>query len=89
MRKKYCFVWQAQGDLIRRYFTCISTRSEQLYYGKPSDRKRPNLVTHHLHYAIKKRRNEAVKCRKTAYFTQSCANMRRFLRRNEAFQERT
>ena len=28
--------WQAQDDSIRRYFTRISTCSEQLYYGKPS-----------------------------------------------------
>jgi hypothetical protein len=41
-------------------------------------RKRHHLDTYHLHYAVK----NAVKCRKTPYFTPSCAKKRRFLRRN-------
>ena len=41
-------------------------------------RKRHHLDAYHLHYAVK----YAVKCRKTAYFTPSCAKKRRFLRRN-------
>ena len=47
-------------------------------------RKLHNLDGYHHHYAVK----NAVKCRKTQYFTPSCAKKRRFLRRNGAFQER-
>ena len=39
-------------------------------------RKRHHLDAYHLHYAVK----YAVKCRKTAYFTPSCAKNGRFLR---------
>jgi hypothetical protein len=41
-------------------------------------RQKTASFAYHLHYAVK----NAVKCRKTPYFTPSCAKKRRFLRRN-------